>query len=303
MRVFVTGASGFIGSAVVPELLSAGHRVLGLARSEASAKVLAAAGAEVHRGDLNDPESLRAGAAESEGVIHLGFIHDFDHLEASVRTDLRAIETMGKVLEGSGRPFVLASGTLGLAPGRVATEEIPFDAKAHPRTANAVVALALARHGVRVSFVRLSPTVHGRGDHGFVRRLVDIAREKGVSGYIGDGANRWNAVHRLDAARLFLLALEKAPSGALLHAVGEEGVPARAIAQVIGTKLGLPVASVSPDAAGAHFGWLARFFAIDQPASSAITRREMGWNPTHPGLIADLEEGDYFDGGTRMMQG
>jgi nucleoside-diphosphate-sugar epimerase len=294
MRVFVTGASGFIGSAVVPELVSAGHRVLGLARSEASAKALAAAGADVHRGDLNDPESLRAGAAQSDGVIHLGFIHDFNNFEASVRTDLRAIETMGKALEGSGRPFVLASGTLGVAPGRVATEDVPFDPKIHPRTANAVVALALAQRGVRVSFVRLSPTVHGRGDHGFVWRLIEIAREKRVSGYIGDGGNRWNAVHRLDAARLFLLALEKAPSGSILHGVAEEAVPTREIAQVIGKKLGLPAASVSADAAAAHFGWLTRFFAMDQPASSAITRTQMGWKPTHQGLIEDLEEGHYF---------
>jgi nucleoside-diphosphate-sugar epimerase len=296
MRVFVTGASGFIGSAVVPELISAGHRVLGLARSETSARALAAAGAEVHRGDLNDAESLRAGAAASEGVIHLGFIHDFEHFEDSVRTDLRAIETIGGVLEGSGRPFVLASGTIGLAPGRVATEDIPFDPKSHARIANAAVALGLAQRGVHVSFVRLSPTVHGKGDHGFVKRLVDIAREKSVSSYVGNGANRWNAVHRLDAAPLFRLALEKAPSGAVLHAVGEEGVPARKIAEVIGRKLGLPVASVSPDGAAAHFGWLARFFAIDQPASSAITRTQMGWNPTHQGLIEDLEEGHYFDG-------
>lgn len=294
MRVFVTGASGFIGSAVVPELLSAGHRVLGLARSDASTKALRAAGAEVHRGDLNDLESLRAGASEADGVIHLGFIHDFNNFEASLRTDLRAIETIGQVLEGSGRPFVIASGTLGLAPGRVVTEEVPFDPRFHPRMANGAVAIGLAERGVRVSAVRLAPTVHGRGDHGFVKTLVDVAREKGVSGYIGDGANRWNAVHRLDAARLILLALEKAPAGSILHAVAEEAVRTRQIAEVIGRKLGLPVASVSPQAAAAHFGWMSFPFSLDQPASSAITRERMGWIPTHVRLIDDLEEGHYF---------
>jgi nucleoside-diphosphate-sugar epimerase len=294
MRVFVTGASGFIGSAVVPELISAGHRVLGLARSEAAAKAVADAGAEVLRGDLNDPRSLQAGAAESDGVIHLGFIHDFDNFAASIETDRRAIETVGGVLAGSGRPFVFASGVAALLPGRMATEEVPFDPSLHPRSANAVVALGLAERGVRVSAVRLAPTVHGAGDHGFVKRLVDIAREKGASGYVGDGQNRWPAVHRFDAARLFRLALEKAPSGAVLHGVADEGVPARTIAEIIGRKLGLPAVSIAPDAAGAHFGWLGRFFAMDQPASSALTRERMGWTPTHPGLIDDLEAGHYF---------
>ncbi len=292
MRVFVTGASGFIGSAVVPELVAAGHRVLGLARSEGSARALAAAGAEVLRGDLNDLQSLKTGAAESEGVIHLGFVHDFANFEASVRTDRDAIEAMSTVLEGTGRPFVFASGVAALLPGRLATEEVPFSAS-FPRSANAVLALGFAERGVRVSSIRFAPTVHGPGDHGFVKRLVEVARDKGVSGYIGDGQNRWPAVHRLDAARLVRLALESAPAGSVLHAVAEEGVPARTIAETIGRQLGLPAASISPEAAAAHFGWIGRFFSMDQPASSALTRQRMGWTPTHPGLIADLEAGHY----------
>jgi nucleoside-diphosphate-sugar epimerase len=295
MRVFVTGASGFIGSAVVPELLSAGYRVLGLARSEASAKALGAAGAEVLRGDLNDPASLQAGAAETDGVIHLGFIHDFNNFEASIRTDLRAITTMGDVLAGSGRPFVFASGLAGLVPGRVATEDIPFDPKAHPRAANAVAALALVERGVRVSAVRLAPTVHGPGDHGFVKVLVDVARDRGVSCYIGEGRNRWPAVHRLDAGSLFRLVLEKAPAGSVWHGVADEGVPTRTIAEIIGRKLGLPATTIASDDAGTHFGWLGRFFAMDQPASNALTRARMGWNPTHPTLVEDLEAGSYTD--------
>jgi nucleoside-diphosphate-sugar epimerase len=294
MRVFVTGASGFIGSAVVPDLLSAGHKVLGLARSEVAAKALAAAGAQVHRGDLHDPSSLRAGAAECDGVIHLGFIHDFTDFENSVGTDLKAIQAIGEVLAGSDRPFVLASGTAGLAPSRVATEDMPPDPKVHPRAANAVVAMALKDRGVRVSLVRLSPTVHGDGDHGFIPALIGIARTKGVSGYIGDGANRWNAVHRLDAAPLFRLALENAPAGSILHAVGEESLATRQIAETIGRKLGLLASSIGPDAAGAHFGWMGRFFAIDQPASSVRTQKEMGWKPTHVGLLDDLEHCRYF---------
>ncbi|WP_041453508.1 SDR family oxidoreductase [Anaeromyxobacter dehalogenans] len=293
MRVFVTGATGFIGSAVVPELLSAGHEVVGLARSDASARALAAAGAEVHRGDLEDPDSLRAGAAGADGVIHLGFIHDFDRFDASVRADRAAIETLGAVLEGSGRPLVIASGTLGIAPGRVATELIPFDAKGHPRLANALVALSLKDRGVRSAAVRLAPSVHGEGDHGFVRRLVEIAGEKGVSGHVGDGSNRWSAVHRMDAARLFRLALESAPAGSILHGVAEEAVTIRTLAEAIATRLKLPLTSIPPEAATEHFGWLGAFLGFDQPASSALTQQRMGWRPTHPGLIQDVVAGWY----------
>jgi nucleoside-diphosphate-sugar epimerase len=296
MRVFVTGASGWIGSAVVPELLGAGHQVLGLARSDSSAAALAAAGAEVHRGALDDLDSLRAGAAASDGVIHLAFIHDFSDYEAAAQTDRRAIETLGAALEGSDRPLVIASGILGLATGRLATERDAGDrdSAAGPRIAGVQAALALAARGVRSSVLRLPPSVHGEGDHGFVATLVAIARAKGVSGYIGDGSNHWPAVHRLDAARLFRLALETAPAGSVLHGVADEGVPVRDLAEVIGRHLNLPVVSISPEDAGAHFGWLGAFLAADAPASSALTQEEMGWHPAQPGLIADLDEGHYF---------
>jgi nucleoside-diphosphate-sugar epimerase len=295
MRVFVTGASGFIGSAVVPELIGAGHQVVGLARSDAAAAALGAAGAEVQRGDLEDLDSLRAGAARSDGVIHLAFIHDFSRFAASAHTERLAIETLGAALEGSGRPLVIASGTLGLAPGRVVTEaDEPAPDAPNPRQAGVRAALSFAARGVRTSIVRLAPSVHGRGDHGFVARLVSIAREKGVSGYIGDGSNRWPAVHRLDAARLFRLALEKAPAGSALHGIADEGVQIRAVAEVIGRHLNVPVASVSPEDTGKHFGFLAGFLGLDSPASSARTRELLGWQPTHPGLVDDLDEGHYF---------
>jgi|SRR5580692_2857318 nucleoside-diphosphate-sugar epimerase len=306
MRVFVTGASGWIGSAVVPELLGAGHQVIGLARSDASADALVAAGAEVHRGTLDDLDSLRSGAAASDGVIHLAFKHELafsGDFEGAADADRRAVETLGEQLAGSDRPFMIASGTLGLAPGRVATERDghgPDAAVAVPgggprtRWATAELVLSLASRGIRSSIVRLAPTNHGDGDNGFMATIVGIAVEQGVSGYIGDGTNRWPAVHRLDTARLVRLALEKAPAGSTLHAVAEEGVPIRDIAQAIGRHLDVPVVSVSPEDAGEHFTWLAHFLAADSPASSALTRELLDWQPTQPGLIADLDQGHYF---------
>ena len=292
MRVFVTGASGWIGSAVVPELLGAGHQVLGLARSDSSASAVAAAGAEVLRGDLDDLDTLRAGAGSSDGVIHLAFIHDFTDFEASVGADRRAIETMGAALEGSGRPLVIASGTAAV-PGHVSTEgdESTSGSPVAGRLANAKAALGLADRRVRPSVVGLPRTVHGDGDrHGFIARLVGIARDTGVSGYVGDGSSRWPAVHVLDAAHLFRLAVEQAPAGSMLHAVGDEGVPVRDIAEVIGRHLNLPAASVP----AGDFGWLGQILAVDQPASSALTRELLGWRPVQPGLIEDLDKGHYF---------
>ena len=292
MRVFVTGASGWIGSAVVPELIGAGHQVLGLARSGDSAAAIAAAGAEVLRGDLDDLDALRTGAARSDGVIHLAFIHDFTDFEASVSADRRAIETMGAALEGSGKPLVIASGTPAL-PGRVATEhdEPAPGSPVAGRAENARAALRMAARGIRSSVVGLPRTVHGDGDrHGFIARLVALARDKGVSGYVGDGSSRWPAVHILDAAHLFRLAVEQAPAGSRLHAVGDEGVPIRDIAEVIGRHLNLPTASAPAE----DFGFLGQILAIDQPASAVLTRELLGWRPVEPGLIEDLDKGHYF---------
>ncbi len=305
MRVFVTGASGWIGSAVVPELIGAGHQVVGLARSDASAAALTAAGAEVQRGALDDLDSLHRAAAASDGVIHLAFKHDIafsGDFQGATDADRRAVGTLGEALAGSDRPFVIASGTLGIAPGRVATErdgqnpDPAMIALGGPptRLGTAQLTLALASRGVRSSVMRLPPTVHGDGDNGFMATLIGIARDKGVSGYIGDGSSRWPAVHRLDAARLFRLALEQAPAGSTLHAVADEGVPVRAIAEVIGRHLDLPVVAISPEDAGAHFGFLASFLGVDSPASSALTRALLEWQPTHPGLIDDLDQGHYF---------
>lgn len=294
MRVFVTGATGFIGSAVIRELIDAGHEVVGLARSDQAAAAVEAARADAHRGALDDLDSLRGGAAAADGVIHTAYIHDFSQMESAARTDLHAIETLGAALEGSGRPLVITTGTALIKPGQVATEEDSAAPSAHPRLRAERTALALAARGVRTSIVRPGASAHGEGDHGFVPVLIDIARTKGVSAYIGNGSNRWPAVHRLDAARLYRLALEKAPAGSVFHAVADEGVPTREIAEVIGRHLNVPAVSIAPGDAGEHFGWIGAFFALDAPASSTLTQERLGWQPTHPGLIADLEAGHYF---------
>ena len=291
MRVFVTGATGFIGSATVQDLIGAGHQVLGLARSDASADALALLGAEAHRGDLTDLDSLVAGARACDGVIHTAFIHDFSQFMANIETDRRAVEAMTRALEGSNKPIAIASGTLMVAQGRLATEA---DTSPDPNAGRAAAETrVLNTKGVLGSVVRLPPTVHGAGDHGFVPRLVAAAREKGVSPYVGDGANRWPAVHRLDAARVFRLAVERGATGAL-HAVGEEGVPMRQIAETIGAGLGVPVRSIAPDEAPAHFDFLAMFVATDNPTSSAATRSKLGWTPQGPDLLTDMRDNGYF---------
>jgi nucleoside-diphosphate-sugar epimerase len=296
MRVFVTGATGFIGSAVARELLDAGHHVVGLARSDQAAASLTAAGVEVYRGSLEDPGSLATAAAAADGVIHTAYIHDFTptgNPAAAARTDGRAIESLGEALAGSGRPLVVATGVV-RTPGRPSTEsdDVPDDPH-YPRVSEPV-ALTFAGRGVRVSAVRLPFSVHGQGDYAFVPALIGIARAKGLAAYVGDGANRWPAVHRLDAARAFRLALEAAPAGTRLNAVGDEGVPFRDIAEVIGRHLNLPVTAISPEEAEGHFGLFALFAAWDVQVSSALTQERFGWHPTHPGLIADLDEGHYF---------
>jgi nucleoside-diphosphate-sugar epimerase len=304
MRVFVTGASGWIGSALVPELIEGGHEVRGLARSDASASTIAAAGAEPIRGDLDDLDLLRSQAGEADGVVHLAFKHEWmrtGDFQGAADADRRAVEALGEALAGSDRPLVIASGTAGLAPGRLATEAdghgappagLPPGPRA--RRATAEYALSLASRGVRSSVLRLAPTVHGEGDHGFMATLVRIARDKGVSGYLGDGSNRWPAVHRLDAARLFRLAIEDAPAGSTLHAVADEGVPIRQVAETIGRHLKLSVDAISPEDAGRHFAFLAGFIGVDSPASSAHTRELLAWEPVQPSLVDDLEQGHYF---------
>ncbi|WP_251096227.1 SDR family oxidoreductase [Streptomyces sp. Caat 7-52] len=300
MRIFVTGASGWIGSALVPDLVEAGHHVIGLARSDASADALAAAGAGAVRGTIDDLDVLRDAAASSDGVIHLAFKHDLafgGDFQGAAEADRRAVDALGDALAGTDRPFVLASGLLGVAPGRVATERDMPAAEGSPvavRAATAKATLALASRGVRSSVVRLSPTCHGDGDNGFMAALVATARAKGVSGHLGDGAHRWPAVHRLDAARLFRLAAEQAPPGSVLHGAAEEGVTLRDIAEVIGRHLDVPVVSVAPEDAAEHFGWLGGVLGLDAAASSTLTRVLLDWEPVQPGLLADLDKGHYF---------
>ena len=294
MQVFVTGATGWVGSAVVKELIAAGHRVLGLARSDQGADALASTGALVHRGSLAELESLRSGARQSDAVIHAAFNHDFSKFAENCAEDERAIEALGSVLEGSNRPLLVTSGVALLSPGRTATEaDAPPANSPIPRKSEAATE-ALVKRGVTASSIRLAPSVHGHGDHGFVPILIGIARATGVSAYIGDGLNRWPAVHRLDAARVYRLALERGAKGERFHAVAEEGVPFLEIAEVIGRRLNIPVVSKSPAEAAKHFGWFAMFAGIDAPASSARTRAELGWKPEQPGLIADVDHPTYF---------
>jgi nucleoside-diphosphate-sugar epimerase len=290
MRIFVTGATGWIGSAVVPELLAAGHQVVGLARNDASAAALEKAGVGTHRGSLDDPDSLAAGAAAADGVVHLAYNHDFSQIADAAKTDLRAIEAMAEPLAGTGGPLMIASGALGLQNG---LETDRPDVSSFPRIASAEYTLALADRGIRSIVTRFAPTVHGAGDYGFIAAVVAAARERGVSAYVGDGSHEWPAVHVSDAAQLVRLAVDSAPAGSVVHAVAERGVATREIAEAIGRRLDLPVVSVDAEAAVDHFGWIGMFFSRGMPASNDLTRELLGWTPIGPTLIEDLDAGHY----------
>lgn len=292
MRVFITGGSGHVGSAVTNELIAHGHQVTGLARSDAAAAKLEAAGASVLRGELGDLDVLTRGAREADAVIHCGFVHDFSNFAASVETDRIAIETLGAALKGTDKPLIVTAGLAGIAPGRIATEEDEL-APVIPRVSEPT-ALKLARDGVKAMVVRLPPSTHGDNDHGFVAALIQFARNAGAAAYVGEGSNRWSAGHVLDAARVYRLALEKGTAGARYHVVGDEGIPVREIAETIGTRLGLPVKSVTEEEAGTYLSWLAPFFQLDIAASAELTRRRLGWEPREKGLLADMEQGTYF---------
>ncbi|WP_077920551.1 SDR family oxidoreductase [Spirosoma sp. 209] len=296
MRVFLTGATGYIGSAIVQELLGAGHQVLGLARSEQTAQTLRTTGADAHIGSLDDLDSLRRGAMAADGVIHTAFVHDFAAYAMAGEIDRQAVAALGSALAGSGRPLVITSGITVLTPGRVATEIDAPDSNAPsaPRIPSELLIQSLAGQGVRSSVVRLPPSVHGEGDYAFVPTLIRIARDKGVSAYVGDGSSRWSAVHRLDAARLFRLALEKGTAGGVYHGVSDEGVPVRELAEVIGHHLNIPTTTITSEEATEHFGWISAFFSVDCPASSTLTQQQLDWQPTHATVLADLKQGHYF---------
>jgi len=295
MRIFVTGATGFVGSAIVQELLGAGYEVLGLTRSEEGAQNLSALGAQAHFGTLEDLDSLQRGAANSDGVIHTAFIHDFTRYAAAAEADRRAIEAMGTALAGSNRPFIATSGFAGLVKsGDLMTEDDARDFNVPAMRQSEDAALQLVERGVRATVVRLAASVHDKGDHGFVPMLIQIARTTGVSAYVGEGLNRWPAVHRLDAARLYRLVLEQGVAGGRYHGVADEGLPFREIAEVIGRHLHVPVVSKSVEEAAAHFSWMGTFAQLDLGASSALTQQRLGWQPTQLGLLTDLEQGDYF---------
>jgi nucleoside-diphosphate-sugar epimerase len=294
MKIFVTGASGFVGSAVVRELLHAGHRVLGLARTEAASQLIARVGATPHHGDLEDLDTLRSGASASDAVIHTGFIHDFANFKQCCELDRRVIDALGGALAGSARPLVVTS-AIGLLPrGHVTERTMPLSPNPNPRVATEEACRALLDRGVNVSIVRLPPSTHGEGDHGFVPMLIQLARERGASAYVGDGSNLWSATHRFDAAKVYRLALERAEKGSFYHAVAEAGIPFRQIAEVISRRLSLPLVSKTPEEATAHFGWFAHFASLSLEASSEQTQQQLGWRPALHGLLADLEEGHYF---------